>query len=340
MPLRALPRTTRATCARSLVAEERVLRTPVAEGERRLALRGPLPPGRSVAAPAIRGYYIDFRVKTSEPVWPPPWFPWPGFHRFMGVAQWGLGAYERFLAGEGDAWLGAAAAAAEHLVEQQDGAVGGGWREPIPYVHTFRTGANWLSAMTQGQCASLLARVGQETDDERFLDAAQRALHPLRVPISRGGVQAPLGDGIFLEEYPTDPPSHVLNGGIFALWGAYDVWRTLDDDAAERLFVEATATLAANLRRWDTGFWSRYDLYPHPIRNVASPSYHTLHIDQLTVLNALAPAAPFAETAARFIDHSRSPIRRARSVAHKVAFRAVVRRRLPRPDGTDTTGVR
>ena len=38
------------------------------------------------------------------------------------------------------------------------------------------------------------------------------------------------------------------------------------------LFVDATETLAAHVDRWDTRFWSRYDLYPHPIVNVASPS--------------------------------------------------------------------
>ena len=40
---------------------------------------------------------------------------------------------------------------------------------------------------------------------------------------AEGGVQARLGDGPWPEEYPTDPPSYVLNGGIFALWGLYDV---------------------------------------------------------------------------------------------------------------------
>jgi heparosan-N-sulfate-glucuronate 5-epimerase len=280
-------------------------------------------------APEVRGYYLDFRVKTDAPAWPPPWFPWPGFHRFMGVAQWGLGAFERYLLDEGEAWLAAATAAATHLVEQQDttpGRLRGGWPEPRAYAHTFDTGDNWLSAMTQGQCASLLVRVGAETERERFLAAARTALLPYDVPVSRGGVRAELGGGVFLEEYPTDPPSYVLNGGIFALWGAYDVWRSLDDDFAGRLFIEACESLAANIDRWDIGYWSRYDLYPHPRVNVASPGYHRLHVDQLRALHGLWALDSIGAAAVRFAGYASSPTCRSRAVVRKVGFRLRVRK--------------
>jgi heparosan-N-sulfate-glucuronate 5-epimerase len=296
--------------------------------EKPLALRGPLPPGSAVAAPRIRGYYLDFRIKTEEPEWPPPWFPFPGFHRYMAVAQWGLGAFERYILEDDDIWLDAAKAAATHLVDRQErsGPLRGGWAEPQPYAHTFRTGSNWLSAMTQGQCASLLVRVGAATAIECFVEAAKEAVRPLAVPVARGGVQARLGDGIFLEEYPTDPPSYVLNGAIFALWGAYDTWRGADDDFAGGLFAEGTETLAAHVDRWDTGFWSRYDLFPHPIVNVASPSYHALHIDQLVALSSLRPLEPLAVAAARFARYATSPTSRVRALAQKGSFRLRVRK--------------
>jgi heparosan-N-sulfate-glucuronate 5-epimerase len=295
---------------------------------RPLAERGPLPLGPSIDVAGIRGYYIDFRVKTDEARWPPPWFPWPGFHRFMAIAQWGLGAYERYLLGQGEAWLAAATATARYIVDEQrlDGRLRGGWPEPRAYTHTFRTGSGWLSGMAQGQCASLLVRVGLETGDDRFLEVARTGLEPMRLSTKQGGVRAHLGGGTFFEEYPTDPPSFVLNGGIFALWGVYDVWRALEDDGAGQLFAEACDTSCEHIVRWDTGFWSRYDLYPHPIVNVASPSYHTLHIDQLTALDALYPSAPLQAAARRFSAYAASPVRRMRALAHKVAFRMVVRK--------------
>ena len=277
----------------------------------------------------VRGYYIDFRAKTDLPRWPPPWFPWPGFHRFMAIAQWGLGAYDRYLLGEGEEWLEAATMAARYVGDQQgsEGRLRGGWPEPRP-PHTFRTGTNWLSGMAQGQCASLLVRVGSETSDEHLLESARLGLEPMRVPTTEGGVLARLGGGIFLEEYPTDPPSFVLNGGIFSLWGVYDVWRATGDDGAGAMFAEALETLSDHVDRWDTGFWSRYDLFPHPIVNVASVSYHTLHIDQLDALTGLVASASLEAAAERFRSYAASRIRQARALAHKVAFRVLVRKRI------------
>jgi heparosan-N-sulfate-glucuronate 5-epimerase len=291
-------------------------------------MRGPLPLGAAIGGAEILGYYIDFRAKTETARWPPPWFPWPGFHRFMGIAQWGLGSYERYLLGEGEEWLTAAIKAARHIVDQQrrEGRLRGGWSEPQAYSHTFRTGSEWLSGMAQGQCASLLVRIGLETDDHRFVESAMMSLEPMRVSTRDGGVLARLGEGIFLEEYPTDPPSFVLNGGIFALWGAYDVWRGLGDERAGALFTEARETLSEYILRWDTGYWSRYDLYPHPVVNIASASYHTLHIDQLTALDFLSPSATLQAAAARFRTYAASPVRRTRALARKVAFRVVVRK--------------
>ena len=64
--------------------------------------------------------------------------------------------------------------------------------------------------------------------------------------------------------------ANVLNGAIFSLWGYYDVWKATDDEGARAAFEDGVSTLASNLERWDTGYWSRYDLYPHPVVNVAS----------------------------------------------------------------------
>ncbi len=71
--------------------------------------------------------------------------------------------------------------------------------------HTYSLDAPWLSAMAQGEGASLLIRVHQRNGHERYADAARRALRILDLPTAEGGVRAALGDGFFLEEYPTDP---------------------------------------------------------------------------------------------------------------------------------------
>jgi heparosan-N-sulfate-glucuronate 5-epimerase len=282
------------------------------------------PVGSFIGAPGeLRGYHIDFSVKAQSPEWPPPSAIGPG-RLHVTAAQWGLGAYERHLAGEGETWLGAARAAAEHLVSIQD--ADGGWSHHEPMPHTFRLDPPWLSAMAQGEGASLLIRVHGETGDERFVKAARLALAPMRVPSSSGGVLASLDGVPILEEYPTDPPSFVLNGAIFALWGVYDVGCGLDDDETLAEFSELARALATRIDRYDVGYWSRYDLYPRRIPNVASPAYHLLHINQLTALDRIFPSAELRGAAERFQRYRRSRMRRLRALGAKVAFRLLVPR--------------
>jgi hypothetical protein len=180
--------------------------------------------------------------------------------------------------------------------------------------------------MAQGEGASLLVRVHLATGEQRYADAALRALAPLELPSEEGGTMALLGGRPFPQEYPTSPTSHVLNGGIFAIWGWHDVGLGLGDAAATAAFEHAADTLAANLHRWDTGRWSLYDLYPHPLPNWASFAYHELHIDQLRAMHRLAPRPEFSEVAERFERYAGSRAGRARAFAHKAAFRV----RVPR----------
>ena len=283
------------------------------------------PLGQHVAEDGVRGYYIDLRVKAKRPAWPDAWPYPPGTQTYVALAQMGLGAYERFVAGEGEEWLGVARGAADMFCENQ--AEAGGFVHSFDLPHTYPLDAPWISAMSQGQAASLLVRLALETGEDRYAEVAQRALRPLRVPVAEGGAMALLDGRPFPQEFPTDPPAFVLNGGIFAMWGLHDVGRGLGDAEALREFGEAVETLVANLHRWDTGSWSLYDLYPHPLRNWASLAYQQLHINQLHAMAALAPRPELGVTAGRFERYLASRAARTRAFLHKAAFRLVVPRR-------------
>jgi heparosan-N-sulfate-glucuronate 5-epimerase len=179
--------------------------------------------------------------------------------------------------------------------------------------------------MAQGQAASLLVRAYSETRDERFGIAAADALRPMAVPVSSGGVLAELDGCPFIEEYPTSPGSFVLNGALFALWGVLDVEALLERQLAPSA-ADLVATVARSLHRWDTGYWSRYDLYPHPVVNVASSFYHLLHIHQLEEFDLRCPEHGFLATASQFRDYEARRAARSRAFAHKAAFRLIVPR--------------
>src|SRR5579875_2471605 len=234
-----------------------------------------LPLGPAHDARQVRGYPIDFRVKAGSLRWPPDGMDGPG-DRLVVAAQYGLGCYERYLAGEGDEWLEGALRVGRYLVAAPH--TDGGWSNLRDFTHTFPLRAPWRSAMAQGEAASLLVRLHQQTGEPGFAQAARDGLRPLFVSRRAGGLSASLGGHPWPEEYPTDPPSFVLNGAIFAWWGVRDVAVGLGDACAAERFADGIASLAANLERFDTGSWSLYCLYPFPVAVVASPFYHSLHI--------------------------------------------------------------
>ena len=279
----------------------------------------------------MAGYCIDFRFKADTPS-RPAHFGEPGQEDvYVRLVQYGLGCYERYLADEGEQWLQAAISVGDELVESQTsgGTRHGGWEHRFSFPHTFHLSAPWLSSIAQGEGASLLTRLHLATEDERYAEAAVRALAPLCKHTSEGGVRAELNGGPVYEEYPTDPPSFVLNGAIFALWGCYDVNVAFDDPAASKLFGDGIESLSANLHLYDTGYWSLYDLYPHPTTNVASSAYHSLHINQLLATQQLSPDPRIESTLNRFKHYAASRWCFARAFSRKVLFRLAVPRKAP-----------
>ena len=262
----------------------------------------------------------------------------------MTNAQWGLGAFERYLDGQGEEWLEGARACADHIVAnlQVGGPRDGAWLHLVPMPHTFPLDPPWVSAMAQGEIASLLIRIHLETGEERYAEAATRALKTMLLPSGAGGTLAEIDGHPVLEEYPTAIPSAVLNGWIFAIWGLYDLAVGLGDAEARRLFEATVNGLAALIDRYDNGYWSCYDLYPHRLPNLASPSYHLLHIRQLSALQQLAPRPSVAAAIARFEAYRERPGNRRRALVEKVAFRFAVPRNttMARLFGQATNGDR
>ncbi len=283
-----------------------------------------LPLGSRIDPAGIDGYYVDLRDKVREDAWPPAWLAPPDQQLHVEAVQWGLGAFERHLDDGDPGSLEMAADAGSYLVSimAPDGALPNG--RPMP--HTYRLPSPWTSAMAQGQLASLLVRLHKATGDGGFAEAALRALEPMRVPSADGGAMALLDGDPFPEEFPTTPGSFVLNGGIFALWGFLDAGRGLGDERAGEDWERGISLLARSISRYDLGYWSRYDLFPHVVVNVASEGYHALHITQLEAIQIVDPQPEIAATLEAFKGYRGSRASKARAFAAKAAFRLLVPR--------------
>ena len=282
-----------------------------------------LPVGQHIDGDAVRGYPIDLRVKAAAPTGAGDEYWGPGALH-VGITQYALGCFERWLSGDGDQWFDASLTTARRLLTIQS--PDGSWNHHESFPHTFPLPAPWASGITQGQGASLFVRLYQETGDQELAAAAELALAPLFTPQADGGVQGQLEGLPWPEEYPTSPQSHVLNGAIFALWGMRDVAVGLDSQVARLHFEQGLDSLAMNLPRYDTGSWSLYSLFPHPMLNRASSFYHDLHVNQLTAMQLLAARPEFESTRARWAAYSTSRYSQITSFAWKAAFRLIVPR--------------
>jgi hypothetical protein len=196
------------------------------------------------------------------------------------------------------------------------------WNHHFDWEYRTRLKAPWFSALAQGQGISLLVRAHRETGKEAYLDAAQRAFVTFLTNVDEGGVVYTNEDGhTWFEEYIVFPPTHILNGFIWASWGVYDYFLATGDPRAEDLFDQAMRTLAVNLQRYDVGFWSLYEQSGTRLKMLASPFYHRLHIVQLKVLYRLTGEEIFRDFATRWESYGRSRVKRTVALGHKVIFK-------------------
>nr|CAG4635983.1 EOG090X0272 [Eubosmina coregoni]SVE69666.1 EOG090X0272 [Eubosmina coregoni] len=197
---------------------------------------------------------------------------------------------------------------ASWLVRHQDGK--GGW--PISVKRKIASGRadlapGWYSAMGQGQAMSLLMRAYFRSGQRQYLEAAINGMKPFSVPSSEGGVRAYfLNQYPFYEEYPTIPPSFVLNGFIYSLIGLYDVMSLAPKESAgdaQLLFDQGMQTLKKLLPLYDTGSGSVYDLRHFTLGlapNIARWSYHSTHINQLHLLSTIDSDSILSSVAERW----------------------------------------
>jgi hypothetical protein len=242
----------------------------------------------------------------------------------IAIAQYGLGNFN-LLTRSGDVsrrtkFLAASDWLVRNLEQNQFGVWV--WNHHFDWEYRDNLKAPWYSGLAQGQGISLLVRSHRETGDERYMDTAQRAFKSLTCAVDQGGVlfTDPHGD-VWIEEYIVDPPTHILNGFIWAVWGVYDYFLATGEPAAKSLFDQSVRTLVNNLDRYDLGFWSLYEQSGTRLEMVASPFYHRLHIVQLRVMAKLTGNEIFARFADRWEGYTRSFAKRTAALVYKSAFK-------------------
>jgi hypothetical protein len=283
--------------------------------------------------PGVLGqYYQTFFEKADYPgPFDAAGIPMLNYHGVIGlqynpiaIAQYGLGNYNLFLAGQDAERRRKFLLSADWLVENlQPNAFGlSVWNHNFDFEYRDTLRSPWYSGLAQGQGISLLVRAARHTGDSRYMVAAGEAFESLTRPVKSGGVLY-LGEppDVWIEEYLVDPPTHILNGMIWAGWGVYDYSLATGDERARLLFEQVLDTLERNLSRYDTGFWSLYEQSGTRWRMIASPFYHSLHVMQLRVLYRLSGRQVFQDYADRWAAYRENRFYRLRALLQKSAFK-------------------
>lgn len=242
----------------------------------------------------------------------------------IAVSQYGLGNYNLFLRTEDQERRRKFLAVADWLVRSLELNEAGlsVWNHHFDWEYRSTLRAPWYSGLAQGQGISVLVRAHKETGDGSYLQAAGLAFESFCGSTDEGGVifTDDAGD-IWIEEYIVSPPTHILNGFIWASWGIYDYHLATGNELSRAIFRQSVSTIAKNLHEYDIGFWSLYEQSGTRLKMIASPFYHRLHIAQLRVLHTITGEQVFAEYAERWEAYRQNPFKRTAALAYKAIFK-------------------
>jgi hypothetical protein len=242
----------------------------------------------------------------------------------IAISQYGLGNYNLYVRTQDThrrtKFLGIADWLVSTLIPNSAGVHV--WMHNFDWDYRDRLCAPWYSGLAQGAGISVLLRAYQMTGDQAYFEAARNAFRSFTIDVSEGGVACHDEQGrLWFEEYIVSPPTHILNGFMWALWGVYDYFVASGDVRARELFDSAVQTLHGRLSDFDTGFWSLYEQSGTRLRMIASPFYHSLHIVQLRVMERLTGDKIFGEFADRWNSYRASRMNRMRALVQKALFK-------------------
>lgn len=276
-------------------------------------------------------YYMTFRGKASyEGPFDDAGVPLLDYHGTVGrqynpiaIAQYALANYNLAVKGDDarwDAFLRNARWLLNSRMSNERGLKL--WPHHFDFEYYRPLKAPWFSGLAQGQGLSVLTRASAITGDEAYRVAADETFHSITASIGDGGVlfHDALGRP-WIEEYLVEPPTHILNGCMWALWGVYDYALLTGQDRAKALFTSCSKAITAQLNEYDNGFWSLYEQTPQRFKSVASGYYHQLHIVQLRIMHRLTGEDVFADVADRWAGYAERPLYRGLALASKIAFK-------------------
>lgn len=263
--------------------------------------------GKFYSKTQLKGYYNDLtnKVKTNSTLLDEYDIPYNiTIHNkkiyFPGtIFQYGLGLYDLYLETNKKEYLDKFLKIAEWTFTNQlnDGI----WECMSILGDTLH---ETRSSMCQSQGISVLVRAYHETNLNKYLKAADKAITIMIKKNEDGGTCYINDHDCIFQEYVSKDNQSVLNGWIFSIFGLYDYYLITKDKKIKAIINNTVDTLAKYISKYDRKYWSSYDL----VGTIASPSYHELHIKQLNVLYDMFGKDEFRTYAKKWEKYSHNKI--------------------------------
>ncbi len=244
----------------------------------------------------------------------------------IAVAQYGLGHYNLYQQKNDPKNLNIATKQADWLVNNlklnQKGVKV--WTFNFDWEYRDILKSPWYSALAQGNGISLLLRIYQTTQDKKYLVTAQEAFEALTITVDKGGTLfIDIQGDYWLEETIVNPPTHILNGFLWTIWGVWDYYLATKEPVIKTLFDRCIKTLKNNLKNFDIGWWSLYEQSGTKMKMLASPFYHNLHIVQLKILYKITGETIFNKYAEKWEKYQKNRLYRNFALIYKIIFKVL-----------------
>jgi heparosan-N-sulfate-glucuronate 5-epimerase len=170
---------------------------------------------------------------------------------------------------------------------------------------TYKLKPPWYSGMAQGHIISVLARAYYLTGDKSLLPMIRKIKNFMMIPASAGGTATRTPEGyIWIELYPSQKPSYVLNGFLFAVFGLYDYINLFPEDLkAREEYRQCLSSIRYSIKFYDTGDWALYDRYSGRKPRPVEPPYMIIHIRQLEQLYRMTGDSFFKDVSKRWLSY-------------------------------------
>ena len=123
----------------------------------------------------------------------------------------------------------------------------------------YSLNAPWHSGMAQGQAASVFIRAYFLSKENKYLDIAKKLLNLMILPVHKGGTLTVTQEGLpWIEEYPSDPPSMVLNGHLYGLIGLAEYYLNFNDEAFKQIYNDLLKSTIELIPLYEKDNWLIY----------------------------------------------------------------------------------